>query len=92
VRPQALCQRFAEVLLEKQRQGVQVNLIYDGVGSLSTQRAFFERLNKEAGVRVLKFNPVNPPKAKGGWELNNRDHRKLLIVDGTIGPRTSHAG
>ena len=45
-------QRFAEVLLEKQRQGVQVNLIYDGVGSLSTPREFFERL-KDAGIRVL---------------------------------------
>jgi cardiolipin synthase len=83
--------RFAEALLEKQRQGIQVNLIYDGVGSLSTPREFFERL-KDAGIRVLEFNPVNPLKAKGGWELNNRDHRKLLIVDGTIGPRTSHAG
>lgn len=80
-------QRFAEVLLEKQRQGVQVNLIYDGVGSLSTPRAFFERL-KDAGVRVLRFNPVNPLEAKGGWELNNRDHRKLLIVDG----RTAFVG
>lgn len=74
--------RFAEVLLEKQRQGVQVNLIYDGVGSLSTPRVFFERL-KDAGVRVLQFNPVNPLEANGVWELNNRDHRKLLIVDGT---------
>jgi cardiolipin synthase len=75
-------QRFAEVLLEKQRQGVQVNLIYDGVGSLSTPRVFFERL-KDGGIRVLEFNPVNPLKAKSGWEINNRDHRKLLIVDGT---------
>jgi cardiolipin synthase len=75
-------QRFAQVLLEKQRQGIQVNLIYDGVGSLSTPRVFFERL-KHAGIRVLEFNPVNPLKVKGDWELNNRDHRKLLIVDGT---------
>jgi cardiolipin synthase len=75
-------QRFAEVLLEKQRQGVQVNLIYDSVGSLSTPREFFERL-KDTGIRVVQFNPVNPLEAKAGWELNNRDHRKLLIVDGS---------
>lgn len=74
--------RFVDVLLDKQRQGVQVNLIYDAVGTLSTPRAFFERL-ESAGVRVLQFNPINPLKAKAGWELNNRDHRKLLIVDGT---------
>ena len=36
--------RFADALLEKQRRGVQVNLIYDAVGSLSTPRAFFQRL------------------------------------------------
>ncbi|WP_292446071.1 phosphatidylserine/phosphatidylglycerophosphate/cardiolipin synthase family protein [Methylibium sp.] len=74
--------RFADVLLEKQRQGVQVNLIHDAVGTLSTPSAFFERL-KRAGVRVVQFNPVNPLEATAGWELNNRDHRKLLIVDGT---------
>ncbi|MEO6744359.1 MAG: phospholipase D-like domain-containing protein, partial [Caldimonas sp.] len=74
--------RFADVLLEKQRQGVQVNLIYDGVGSLSTPHEFFERLT-DAGIRVLQFNPVNPLEARSGWDLNNRDHRKLLIVDGS---------
>jgi cardiolipin synthase len=79
--------RFADVLLEKQRGGVQVNLIHDGVGTLATPRAFFERLT-EAGVRVLQFNPVNPLEAKAGWNLNNRDHRKLLIVDG----RTAFVG
>jgi len=75
-------QRFAEALLAKQRQGVQVNLIYDAVGSLSTPDAFFQRL-KDAGIRVMAFNPVNPLDAKAGWELNDRDHRKLLVVDGT---------
>ena len=75
---------FASLLLEKQAQGVQVNLIYDGVGSLSTPKAFFERLST-AGIQVLEFNPVNPLKGnKKEWLLNNRDHRKLLIVDGKI--------
>lgn len=74
--------RFAEALLQKQRQGVQVNLIYDAVGSLSTPDVFFQRL-RDAGIRIVQFNPVNPLEAKAGWELNNRDHRKLLVVDGT---------
>lgn len=75
---------FAELLLEKQAKGVQVNVIYDSVGSLTTPRAFFERLSA-AGIQVLEFNPVNPLKANSkGWRLNNRDHRKLLIVDGRI--------
>ncbi|MDB5809431.1 MAG: cardiolipin synthetase 2 [Betaproteobacteria bacterium] len=72
---------FADILLVKQAQGVQVNVIYDSVGSIGTPRAFFERLTQN-GVRVLEFNPVNPLTARKGWQINHRDHRKLLVVDG----------
>ncbi len=73
--------RFADALIAKQRAGVQVNLIYDAVGSIGTKAEFFTRLG-DAGVKVLEFNPVNPLQAKVGWDVNQRDHRKLLIVDG----------
>jgi cardiolipin synthase len=73
--------QFADTLIDKQRAGVQVNLIHDGVGTLGTPAPFFERL-KEAGIRVLEYNPVNPLRAKAGWDVNGRDHRKLLVVDG----------
>lgn len=75
--------QFAEVLMEKRRQGVVVNLIVDGVGTLATPSAFFERL-RAAGVNVLVFNPVNPAKRPGKWQLNNRDHRKIMVVDGKV--------
>ena len=74
-------EKFATALIEKQRQGVQVNLIHDSVGTLGTPKEFFERL-KQAGIKVLEFNPVNPVNAKAGWDVNQRDHRKILIVDG----------
>jgi cardiolipin synthase len=74
---------FADVLIEKQRQGVQVNIMVDAVGNLATPAAFFDRM-RQAGIRVVVFNPVNPAKAKGKWEVNNRDHRKLMVVDGRI--------
>jgi cardiolipin synthase len=73
--------QFADLLLAKQAKGIQVNLIYDSVGSMRTPRDFFERL-KAGGVQVLEFNPINPLTAKKGWEVNSRDHRKLLVVDG----------
>jgi len=73
--------RFAEALIAKQRAGVQVNLIRDGVGTRGTPSAFFDRL-RDAGIPVLVFNPVNPLTAKAGWDVNQRDHRKLLITDG----------
>ena len=73
--------RFAETFIEKQAQGVQVNLVYDSVGSLKTPKAFFKRLT-DGGISILEFNPINPLKTKTGWNVNQRDHRKLLIVDG----------
>jgi cardiolipin synthase len=76
-----LGRRLADLFVQKQRDGVQVNVIYDGVGSLDTPNAFFEHM-KSAGIHVVEFNPINPLKASRGWNLNDRDHRKLLIIDG----------
>jgi len=75
--------KFADVLVEKQARGVQVNIIYDSFGGLKTPRTFFKRLT-DAGINVLEFNPVNPLAARRGWRINNRDHRKLLVVDGRV--------
>ncbi len=74
-------QRFAAALIDKQQSGVQVNLIHDSAGTLGTPTAFFDKL-RDAGINVLEFNPVNPLTAKAGWAVNQRDHRKLLVVDG----------
>ena len=75
--------RFADALIERQRRGVQVNFIYDSVGALNTPQEFFKRLS-DSGIKVVQYNPVNPLKAKAGWDVNGRDHRKLLIVDGQV--------
>lgn len=75
---------FADLLLAKQAAGVRVNLIYDSVGCLDTPVEFFDRL-RDGGIHVLEFNPINPANVrKREWLLNNRDHRKLLVVDGRI--------
>ncbi|TAK91797.1 MAG: cardiolipin synthase [Burkholderiaceae bacterium] len=76
-------QRFADLLIEKQKSGVQVNLIYDSVGAMNTPKEFFQRLT-DSGIKVLEFNPINPLALKKGWQVNQRDHRKLLIIDGKI--------
>jgi cardiolipin synthase len=73
--------RFAEALIAKQRQGVQVNIIRDSAGTFGTPAAFFKDM-ADSGINLLEFNPVNPLSARKVWELNQRDHRKLLIVDG----------
>lgn len=80
--------QFADLLLERQATGVQVNVIYDSVGGLATPQTFFDRL-RESGIRVLEFNPLNPlTDNTKPWLINNRDHRKLLVIDG----RTAFVG
>ena len=76
--------RFAEVLLQKQAEGVQVKLLYDSVGSFPAPSAFFQRL-RDGGIQVREFNPFNPFKVRGeDWRVTHRDHRRIAIVDGTV--------
>jgi len=75
--------QLADLLIERQRSGVQVNVIYDSVGSILTPRALFETM-QQAGIKVLEFNPVNPTETRKRYILEHRDHRKILIVDGLI--------
>jgi len=75
--------RFAEALLAKQAEGVQVQLVYDSVGCMNTPAAFFQKL-RDGGVQVREFNPINPARRGWKWRLDQRDHRKLLLVDGSV--------
>ena len=75
--------KFADLLLQKQAEGVQVNLIYDSLGCMNTPAEFFERL-RAGGIQVVEFNPLNPLETKGKWGLTHRDHRKILIADGKV--------
>jgi cardiolipin synthase len=74
---------FADLLARKAAEGIQVNLIYDAVGSFATPAAFFEDVRCR-GVQVVQFNPINRLPVFGRWPLMHRDHRKILIVDGAV--------
>jgi cardiolipin synthase A/B len=74
--------RFAAALIGKQKQGIQVHLIYDSVGSADTPEEFFQPLI-DSGIAILEFNPLNPLSLRKKWEVG-RDHRKLLVIDGQI--------
>jgi cardiolipin synthase len=70
--------------VDRLQAGVKVNIIYDSYGSRDTPGAFFDAMRK-AGARVVQFNPVNPFSVRVGWSPNDRDHRKIAVVDGRIG-------
>lgn len=73
-------ERFADVLSERAAAGVEVNVLIDWAGSAKMDDALIERMRK-AGVRVERYRPLR-------WytlgRINNRTHRKLLVVDGRI--------
>ncbi len=73
-----------DLLEGKARAGIEVAVIWDAVGSVDTPDAQFERL-QAAGVRVLEYHSVNPLRQYFNISVNDRDHRKLAVVDGAVG-------
>jgi cardiolipin synthase len=78
-------QQFADALVARAATGVKVRVIYDAVGSIQSDRRMFSRL-RDAGCEVEQYNPIAPWRARFRiGVVNNRDHRKLLIVDRQVG-------
>ncbi len=71
-----------EILEEKAREGVEVRIIYDGVGSSSLTNSYIKSLQK-AGAEIFPFRPVNFPFLTS--KLNYRNHRKIIVADGKVG-------
>ena len=73
--------QFADALSERARAGVRVHVLLDWVGSAKMDESYLTEM-KEAGVQIEKYH-------KPHWynlaRLNNRTHRKLLVVDGQVG-------
>ena len=76
--------RLSDLLISKLGHGVAVNIIYDAYGSRDTPLGLFDLLHR-AGARIVVFNPINPIAALTGHSPNDRDHRKIMIVDGSTG-------
>ena len=82
IRDDDIGRKFCEELIRKAREGVHVRLLYDGIGSIKLRGRFFVPL-AEAGVECASFFPFRPSFLKK--RMNYRNHRKILVVDGTIG-------
>jgi cardiolipin synthase len=77
--------RFAEALCERAKAGVCVRVTYDAVGSIEASTSMFDEMLR-AGVEVHEFNPIAPWRVRFSFgRINQRDHRKLLVVDARIG-------
>ncbi len=68
-----------EILQEKVKEGVDVRVIYDSVGSLSTLPSGYDLKLRKMGIKAISYNPFRPIL---DVRQNNRDHRKILVIDG----------
>lgn len=71
-----------EILAEKARQGVEVRLLYDDMGSMGFINPTFIKRMESLGIQCRMFNPLMPVL---NIFMNNRDHRKITVIDGKVG-------
>lgn len=71
-----------DVLVEKVKEGVEVRVMYDDAGCLATLPHNYDKYLRSLGIKTKIFNPLRPLLAV---QMNNRDHRKILIIDGKVG-------
>lgn len=78
-----LGRQFADILIERRGAGVAIRLIYDAFGILNAEDSFFKRMEAE-GIQLFKYHPLNPAENPKIWQINDRHHRKILVVDGRV--------
>jgi cardiolipin synthase len=76
-----VARRFLDAMAERARAGVAVKVVLDAIGSFSTHDSLFEELRK-AGGKVSWYQPIRWYTFK---RFNNRTHREVLVIDGTVG-------
>ena len=70
-----------EILELKVKQGVEVRVMYDGIGTLLTLPVNYYKKLTAKGIKSKEFNPIHPIMST---QQNNRDHRKILVIDGRV--------
>lgn len=80
--PGLMWNRILQILVDKVQQGVEVKLLYDDIGCMATLSGDYTKRLRKMGIDAHKFNKVIPRMTVA---YNNRDHRKILVVDGQVG-------
>ena len=74
--------KIHELLIEKVKNGVEVRVVYDDLGTLGKVSPRYHKKLQKEGIECVKFNPIYPIFSS---IYNNRDHRKIVVIDGKIG-------
>lgn len=71
-----------EILIRKAKEGVEIRMLYDDFGSIAKIGREFARSLQQKGIRCYPFNPASPFLK---LFMNHRDHRKITVIDGSVG-------
>jgi len=71
-----------EILAQKAEAGVDVRIIFDDIGSLALFNSAYVAKLREKGIKIMRFNPIVPFISPF---MNNRNHRKIMVIDGVVG-------
>lgn len=81
IEPGKMWDSVLQILEEKAAAGVEVRVLYDDVGSMFTLPRNYAKVLKKKGIKCCAFNPFLPVLSV---RMNNRDHRKILVIDGKV--------
>ncbi len=81
IHPGRFWDSILEILKEKVAQGVDVRVMYDDIGSMYTLPSHYDKELQRMGIRAVDFNRFAPVVSTA---MNNRDHRKICVVDGVV--------
>ena len=73
---------IVEILIQKAKEGVDVRVLYDDLGCLSTLPVHYDEELRKQGIKCYKYSPLKP---FIDIRMNNRDHRKIMVIDGHTG-------
>lgn len=81
IAPGKMWNSILEILKEKAKQGVEVRVMYDDLGCFSSLKSSYPKELEKYGIKCVVFNKLTPV---SGIIMNNRDHRKILVIDGKV--------
>lgn len=81
IKPGIMWEEILKILEEKAREGIEVRVMYDDAGCITSLKKSYNQVLEEKGIKCVVFNKLNPV---SGVIMNNRDHRKILVIDGEV--------
>lgn len=82
IEPGKMWNSMLEILKEKVKEGLDVRVVYDDLGCIATLPSDYFKILRSYGIKCIKYSPIRPFL---DVRMNNRDHRKIMVIDGHTG-------